>query len=372
MSSYRFFELDSQYSRLKDSLETRFKTIMEHKLFINGPEVQELEQRLADYADVPFAFCVNNGTSALMISLLATGVGPGDEVITTPVSFGATAMAVLILGAVPVFVDVEWDTGLMRADKIEGVITNKTKAILPVSLYGQTCDMDAVNKIASKRDLAVIEDACQSFGALYKGRKSGSLSLLSAVSFFPAKPLGAYGSGGCVLTKDENLAEKIRRIRNYGQSKRFFYESLGLNALMNTFQAAVLLEKLELFDEELALRQKKADKYDKAFQTGYEIEPILIQKDRVSARSYYALKSEKRDLILKEFEKAGRALTVHYPSPLFESPAIKPRCKIHGDPDLARAWTAQILSLPCHAYLKDNEQDEIIKLMRNRDAGFRN
>ncbi|MCZ0932116.1 MAG: DegT/DnrJ/EryC1/StrS family aminotransferase [Oligoflexia bacterium] len=374
MSSYNFFfELDSQYSLLKSSIEDRFKKIIEHKLFINGPEVQELEKKLANYVDVPFAYCANNGTNSLIISLLAVGVKPGDEVITSPLSFGATAMSILILGAVPVFVDIEPETGLMAVNHIESAITKNTKAILPVSLYGQTCDMDAINDIAKKYNLAVIEDACQSFGADYKGKKSGALSLISAVSFFPGKALGAYGNGGCVFTKDKELGKKIRSIRNQGQSKSLFYEFVGINALMDTFQAGVLLEKLKLFDEELRIRQKKADKYDHVFQTGqWEVKPIQVKKDRASAISFYVLKSDKRDQILKEFNKFEKPLPVYYPSPLFDQPAIEPRCKVHGDPQIARSFAEQVFSLPCHAYLKDSDQEDIIQLMRKVNSSLKN
>ena len=373
MPAYNFFELDSQYNLLKDSLLARFQAIMDHKLFINGPEVQELEEKLAKYAGVPFVLCTNNGTSSLIISLLAVGIKQGDEVITTPLSFGATAMSIAFIGAVPVFIDVEQDTGLMRVDKIESAITNKTKAILPVSLYGQACDMDVINNIAKKYGLVVIEDACQSFGGSYKGKKSGSLSLLSAVSFFPAKPLGAYGSGGCILTKSEKIAEKIKKIRNQGQSKRFFYESLGFNALMNTFQAGVLLEKLKFFEDELLLRQEKANKYDRAFQAEAwkNITPLSVRAERISSRSYYVVKSDKREFILNEFEKAGCPLTIHYPAPLFDQPALKSRCRAHEISNLTRRFISQIFSLPCHAYLKENEQDHIIELMKRINAGFR-
>lgn len=371
MSSYKFFELDTQYDILKGSLENRFKQIMEHKLFVNGPEVQELEEQVANYTNVPFAFCTNNGTSSLIISMMAVGIKSGDEVITTPLSFGATAMSIVLTGAVPIFIDIEWETGLMRVDKIESAITEKTKAILPVSLYGQVCDMDYIDGIARKYNLVVIEDACQSFGADYKGKKSGSLSLLSAVSFFPAKPLGAYGSGGCILTKSREIGEKVAKIRNQGQQKRFFYESLGFNALMNTFQAGVLLEKLKLFDKELILRQEKADKYDKAFQTEKtNIDPIIVKKDRVSSRSYYVLKSKKRDKFLEEFKKCGKSLTVHYPIALFDQPALKPFCRVYGDSNLTREFMSQIFSLPCHSYLKESEQNNIIQLIKEINVGF--
>ena len=372
MSSYSFFELDSQYKLIQNSLEKRFKKITEHKLFINGPEVEELEDQLANYANVPFAFCTNNGTSSLIVSLLAIGIQPGDEVITAPVSFGATAMSIRLLGAVPVFLDIALDTGLIKTDSIEKAITKKTKAILPVSLYGQSCDMDPINDIAEKYNLTVIEDACQSFGGLYKGRKIGSLCPISAVSFFPSKPLGAYGSGGCVLTKNKDLADKVKKIRNQGQSQRFFYELIGLNAIMNTFQAVVLLEKFKLFEKELSLRREKADRYDRAFQECKNIKPIQLKNDRLSSRSYYILKSAKRDSILKKFESLGKPLTIHYPSPLFDQPAISAHCKIYGNPDSTRTFTSQVFSLPCHAYLKDKDQEDIIQLMRKVDAGFRN
>ena len=370
---HNFLELNRQQSLLKSSLENRLKKIMEHKLFINGPEVQELEKKLADYAGVPFAYCTSSGTNALIISLLVAGVKPGDEVITSPLSFGATAMSILVLGAVPVFVDIEPDTGLMAVSPIEAAITKNTKAILPVSLYGQTCDMDPINDIAKKHNLAVIEDACQSFGADYKGKKSGSLSLIGSVSFSPIKALGAYGNGGCVFTKDKELGKKIHSIRNQGQSKNFFYEFIGINALMNTFQAGVLLEKFKLFDEELKIRQKKANKYDQVFQTGqWEVKPLQVKKDRASTISFYILKSKKREQILKEFNKFEKPLPIYYPSALFDQPAIKPRCKIHGDPYLARSFAKQVFSLPCHAYLTDKEQDDIIQLMKKANANLEN
>ena len=373
-SLYKFFELDSQYNLLKDSFSARFQKIMDHKLFINGPEVQELEKKLAEYVSAPFAFCTNSGTSSLIISLMSVDIQHGDEVITTPLSFGATAMSIALIGAVPVFIDIEQDTGLMRADKIKAAITKKTKAILPVSLYGQPCDMEAINNIAEQYGLIVIEDACQSFGANYRGKKSGSLSLLSAVSFFPAKPLGAYGSGGCILTKSEKIAKKIKQIRNQGQSKRFFYESLGFNGLMNTFQAGALLEKLKFFEEELLLRQEKANKYNQAFQgeTWKNITPLSVKADRSSSRSYYVLKSDKREFILEGFEKAGWPLTIHYPTPLFDQPALKSRCRAHEISDMTKMFISQIFSLPCHAYLKENEQNHIIELMKKINASSRN
>lgn len=373
MSSYRFFELDSQYEKINAALASRFKSILDHKQFINGPEVQELEEELKKYSGTRFAYGTNNGTSSLIISLIAGGAGEGNEVITSPVSFGATAMSIVLLGAIPVFTDIDERTGLIKPEKIKAAVSKKTKAIMPVHLYGQVCDMNEINAIAKEYNLSVIEDSCQSFGGIYKGKKSGALGLMGAISFFPAKPLGAYGSAGAILTNDEETGEKIKKIRNHGQAKRFYYDSLGFNAVMNTFQAGVILEKLKLFDKELKLRQEKADQYDKAFKDHKgSLELLTVKKDRMSARSYYVLKSLQKDFILNSFKKAGYPLDIHYPSPLFDQPVFKNKCRIAGDPNIARQFTSQILSLPCHAYLDNKHQKKIIQLMREIDAGFRN
>ena len=365
MATYKFLELDTQYNTIKASIEERFKKLLAHKQFINGPEVKELEEKLKEYTSVSYCLATNNGTSSLILSLMAAGIQPGDEVITTPLSFGATAQAIMLAGAIPVFVDIEEDTGLIQASKIEEAVSKKTKALLPVSLYGQTCDMDAINKIAEKHNLFVIEDACQSFGASYKGRKSGSLACVSAVSFFPAKPLGAYGNAGCVLTNSKEMSLKLQKMRHQGQRERFVHEVLGFNALMNSFQAAVLLSKLEVFDEELQQRREKAHRYDCVFkEMEGDIYPLKIKEQRISSRSYYVLRSKKRDKILKAFKKAGPTLPVHYPLPLFDQPAVKSRSRVVGNPDIARRFTSEVFSLPLHAYLQENEQERIIQLLK--------
>lgn len=365
MSTYKFLELDTQYNTIKSPLEERFKKLFKHKQFINGPEVQELEEKLRDYVEVSFVLATNSGTSSLILALMAGGIKPGDEVITSPLSFGATVQAILLTGAIPVFVEIEEDTGLMQAHKIEKAISNKTKTLLPVSLYGQMCDMDAINQIAEKHGLFVVEDACQSFGASYKGKKSGSLASVSAVSFFPAKPLGAYGNAGCVFTNSVEIKKKVQKMRQQGQSKRFFHESLGFNALMNSFQAAVLLSKLEVFEEELKLRRAKASYYDDFFtQMEPEVTPIKVREERISSRSYYVLKSKKRDQVLKIFERAGCPLPVHYPFPLFDQPVVKSQCRVFGDPHIARRFTSEIFSLPLHAYLREEEQERIVQLLK--------
>ena len=365
MPTYKFLELDSQYNTIKASIEERFLKLLQHKQFINGPEVRELERKLKTYANVSHSLATNNGTSSLILALMALKIQAGDEVITSPLSFGATAQAIILTGAVPVFVDIEEDTGLIQADKIEKAISKNTKALLPVSLYGQTCDMDAVNDIARKHGLFVIEDACQSFGASYKGKKSGSLAEISAVSFFPAKPLGAYGNGGCVFTNNKDIYLNLVKMRHQGQGERFFHETPGFNALMDSFQALVLLSKLEVFDWELQQRRKKARAYDSVFKRmAPDVIPIQTKEQRISSHSYYVLKSKKREHILNTFKKAGYILPVHYPLPLFDQPAFKSRSKVFGNPDIARQFTQEIFSLPLHAHLSEDEQEKIVQILK--------
>ena len=363
----RFFELDSQYLLIEDNLNQALKKLFQHKQFIHGPEVLMLEKQLEKYfKDSKYqVLAVNSGTSALICCLMALDLKAGDEIITSPLTFGATALAIKLLGALPVFVDIEKDTGLIKVSSIQKAISSKTKAILPVSLYGQTADMDEINKLAKKYNLKVIEDACQSFGAVYKGGESGALSDLSALSFFPAKPLGAYGNAGCVLTRSKKYVKKIKSIRNNGQSERFFYEYSGFNALMNSFQALVLLEKLKLFRKELKARQKLAFNYDVAFEKlSSDIKIVPVKKDRSSARNYYVLKSRKRNIIMNYFKQAGCPLTIHYPKPLFDYPIFKDRCKVYGNPQAIRRFMGEIFSLPLYPYLKISRQKKIIELLK--------
>ena len=363
--SYRFFELDSQYNLVKEKLKQRLDNLLNHKQFINGPEVLELEKKLENYFPSSYVVATNSGTSALMLALMSLELKVGDEVITSPVSFGATATSILLVGAVPVFVDIEEETGLIDTDSIEQAINEKTRAILPVSLYGQPADMDQINEIAKKYDLKVIEDACQSFGAVYKGRKSGTLSDFSAFSFFPAKPLGAYGNAGCVVTNNREYAEKMKKIRHNGQSKRFVHELLGFNGLMNSFQAAVLLEKLNLFEKELELRQKLANFYDKAFgDLSQDLKYIRVKSDRTSSRGHYVVKCKNRETIMERFHLAGCPLTIHYPIALFDQTVLKDCCKVYGNRSRARQFVSEVFSLPLYPYLSEEDQEKTIHLLK--------
>ena len=240
-----FIDLKTQYQAVKPQIQARIDAVLEHGQYIMGPEVKELEDKLAAFTGAKHCITCASGTEALLMSLMALGIGPDDEIVTTPFTFVATAEVIVLLGAKPVFVDVEPDTGNIDASLIEAKITSKTKAIMPVSLYGQTADMDAINAIAAKRgNLPVIEDAAQSFGATYKGRQSCNLSTIGCTSFFPSKPLGCYGDGGAIFTNDDALAQAMREIRVHGQSQRYVHTRVGVGGRMDTLQCAIVLAKL--------------------------------------------------------------------------------------------------------------------------------
>ncbi|MGV6851180.1 MAG: DegT/DnrJ/EryC1/StrS family aminotransferase, partial [bacterium] len=249
-----FIDLKTQYKALEVEIRQRINNVLEHGQYIMGPEVQELEQKLADYTGAEHCITTASGTEALLISLMALNIKPGDEVITTPFTFIATAEVIVLLGAKPVFVDIKPDTCNINASLIEEKITNKTKAIMPVSLYGQPADMDEINAIADKYNLPVIEDAAQSFGATYKNKKSCNLSTIGCTSFFPSKPLGCYGDGGAIFTSDDDIAKACREIRVHGQSQRYVHTRVGVGGRMDTIQCAVVLAKLERFDWEVEQR----------------------------------------------------------------------------------------------------------------------
>lgn len=251
-----FIDLKSQYKDLHDEVNSRIQSVLNHGQYIMGPEAKELEGKLSEYTGAKHCITVASGTEALLIALMAIGVKPGDEVITTPFSFIATAEVIVLLGAKPVFVDIELDTCNINASLIEAKITNKTIAIMPVSLYGQPADMDEINSIAAKHNLVVIEDAAQSFGASYKGKKSCNLSTIGCTSFFPSKPLGCYGDGGAIFTSDDALAQAMREIRVHGQSKRYVHTRVGVGGRMDTLQCAIVLAKLQNFDWEIEQRAK--------------------------------------------------------------------------------------------------------------------
>jgi UDP-2-acetamido-2-deoxy-ribo-hexuluronate aminotransferase len=363
--SIPFIDLKCQYETLKPQIQARVNSVLEHGQYIMGPEVRELEERLEAYTKAKHCITVASGTEALLIALMALGIKPGDEIITTPFTFVATAEVIVLLGAVPVYVDIEPDTCNIDASKIEAAITPKTKAIMPVSLYGQPADMDEINCVASRYNLTVIEDAAQSFGAEYKGKKSCNLSTIGCTSFFPSKPLGCYGDGGAIFTSDDGLAKAMREIRVHGQEKRYVHTRVGVGGRMDTLQCAIVLAKLERFDWELEMRLKIGTRYN-ALIAGRI--PVVTQRaDRTSVFAQYTVFVENREEIQEKLKSAGIPTAVHYPLPLNEQPAYRHLCCPDCTP-LAKKIAKQVLSLPMGPDLGTEDQDVIVETLARANA----
>ncbi len=361
--SIPFIDLKTQYQALKPRIQARMNAVLVHGQYIMGPEVKELEDKLAAYTGAKHCITVASGTEALLISLMALGIKAGDEIITTPFTFVATAEVIVLLGATPVFVDVEPDTGNINASLIEAAITPKTKAIMPVSLYGQPADMDEINAIATRHgNLAVIEDAAQSFGATYKGKKSCNLSTLGCTSFFPSKPLGCYGDGGAIFTNDDALAQACKEIRVHGQSQRYVHTRVGVGGRMDTLQCAIVLAKLERFDWEVGQRLDIGERYNQLMDEA-SVPRIKQRSDRTSVFAQYTVLSNDREALQKRLSEAGVPTAVHYPVPLNEQPAYKHLCN-GGETPVAKQMAKQVMSLPMSADLDENSQHEILEVLK--------
>jgi UDP-2-acetamido-2-deoxy-ribo-hexuluronate aminotransferase len=359
-----FVDLKAQYAALKTSVDRRIQAVLEHGQFIMGPEVGELEGRLAAYTGAAHCISVASGTEALLIALMALGVGAGDEVITSPFTFVATAEVIALLGAVPVFVDVEPDTANIDVRRIEAALTPKTRAIIPVSLYGQPADMAELNAIAAAHGgVAVIEDAAQSFGATYRGRRSGALSAIGCTSFFPSKPLGCYGDGGAIFTDDPGLAQAMREIRVHGQERRYYHTRVGVGGRLDTIQAAVLLAKLERFDWEIDRRIAVGRSYLEMLAGRNSIELPVVRSDRTCVWAQFTLQTDDRDALLARLKTAGVPTAVHYPVPLHLQPAYRDRCRISGRLANAERLARRVLSLPMHPYLDAAMQQRIVEAL---------
>ena len=354
-----FIDLKTQYQALKPQIQARIDAVLEHGQYIMGPEVKALEDKLAAFTGAKHCITCASGTEALLMSLMALGIGPGDEIVTTPFTFVATAEVIVLLGAKPVFVDVEPDTGNINADLIEAAITPRTKAIMPVSLYGQTADMDAINAIAAKHgNLPVIEDAAQSFGATYKGRKSCNLSTIGCTSFFPSKPLGCYGDGGAIFTNDDVLAQAMREIRVHGQSQRYVHTRVGVGGRMDTLQCAIVLAKMERFEWEVQQRHEIGERYNQRLdQAG--IARIQQRADRTSVYAQYTVMVPNRKALQKRLAEAGIPTAVHYPVPLNEQPAYKHLCCPDCTP-VAQQLAKRVMSLPMSAEITPEQQQHIV------------
>jgi len=356
----QFTDLKTQYAALKSSVDARIQRVLDHGQYILGPEVAELESQLAAFTGSRHCISVASGTEALLIALMALDLKPGDEVITTPFTFAATAEMIVLAGATPVFVDVEADTANIDVSLIEAKITPATRALMPVSLYGQVADMAQVNAIAARHGLAVIEDAAQSFGALYQGRRSCALSTFGATSFFPSKPLGCYGDGGALFTDDDRLAQAAREIRVHGQSARYTHTRVGVGGRLDTIQAAVLLAKLERFDWELQRRALIGARYQALLHRGEpSLELVVVRPDRNSVFAQFTVMVDQRADVMAALKAAGVPTAVHYPKPLNLQPAYAAHCCPDCCPVSSRL-AARVLSLPMSADLSEADQDRVV------------
>ena len=357
----QFIDLKSRHNLISDKINARIQKVMDHGQFILGPEVAELEQKLAEYTGSKHCVTVSSGTDSLLIALMALGIGAGDEVITVPYTWISTAEVIALLGAKPVFVDIRPDTWNMDETLVEASITDKTKAIMPVSIYGQCPDMDAINAIADKYNLPVIEDAAQSFGATYKGKKSCNLSTIGSTSFFPSKPLGCYGDGGALFTNDDELAEKFRWIRVHGQERKHHHPILGLNGRMGTIQAAIILEILEVFPQEVARRHEIGERYDTGLANLKGIDTPSTGEDNTSVYAQYTILSEKREKIQQSLKVRDIPSVSYYSVPLHLQPVFKNLGHKEGDFPFAEKVANHCLSLPMSPYLSEEDQSQVIE-----------
>ncbi len=362
----QFIDLKAQYTALKSEIDAAIQQVLNHGQYIMGPEVAQLEHQLAALVGVPHCITVSSGTEALLIALMALGVQAGDAVITSPFTFAATAEVIALLGAVPVFVDVEPGTCNLNPALVEAAITPRTKAIMPVSLYGQVADMAELNAIAARHALPVVEDAAQSFGASYQGQRSCGLSTFGATSFFPSKPLGCYGDGGALFTADAALAQAAREIRIHGQSARYTHSRVGVGGRMDTLQCAVLLAKLPRFEWELARRRALGERYAQGLAglvAQGRLRLLAVRPDRDCVWGQYTVfvpqGAAQRQQLQAALQEAGVPTAVHYPRPLHQQAAYARFAPAGGCP-VAEAVAQQVMSLPMSPDLSEADQDQVI------------
>ncbi len=348
-----FANLQKHYQLYKDEIDQAIHAVLDKSNYIMGNEVTELEASLQSFTGAEHAITCSSGTDALLLAMMALDIKPGDEVITTPFTFIATAETIAFLGAIPVFVDIDEETYNIDPSKIEAAITDRTKAIIPVSLYGQPADMDAIQAVADKHSLKVIIDGAQSFGSTYKGKTDSNLGDISTTSFFPAKPLGCFGDGGAVFTNNEELAIKMKSLRLHGQSKRYHHKYIGMGGRLDTIQAAVLNVKLKYYDKDLKLRQDVARKYDALLSDKYDTP--FIQNETTSAYAQYSIRVQNRDEVQARLKEKGIPTAVHYPMPLHLQEAFDYLGYKKGDFRVSEKVSSEIMSLPMNPFLTDKE-----------------
>ncbi len=359
----QFIDLKKQYKLIETDILRSIQAVLEHGQYIMGPEIKKLEQELAAFLNIKHVIVNSSGTDALLMALLALEIKPGDEIITSPFSFFATAEVISLCQAKAVFVDIDSLSYNIDASKIENKITAKTKAILPVSLYGQCADMNAINQLAKRYNLAVIEDAAQSFGGQYQGAYSGALSTIGCTSFFPSKPLGGYGDGGACFTNDDELAERLLEIRIHGQNERYCHRRIGINGRMDTIQAAILLEKMKLFPQEIQLRQQVAGRYEQLLKGIVKTPTILPGNTSIYAQ--YTIEVPHRELFQKQMQALGIPTAVHYPICMHEQQALAYLGYQKGDFPLAEQASRQVVSLPMHPYMTLEEQQRVAEAVKS-------
>lgn len=350
----RFIDLATQQAKIRAEVDARIKRVLDHGQYILGPEVDELEQRLANYTGARHAISVASGTDALVMALMALEIGQGDDVITTPFTFAATAEAVCLVGARPVFCDIEPDTFNIDPQKLAACITPNTRAIIAVDIFGQCADYGAINTIARKHGLAVIADAAQSFGASSGGIRVGALCHITTTSFFPAKPLGGYGEGGAVFTNDDKLADALREIRIHGQNAEYRYARVGINGRLDTLQAAVLLAKLDIFDDELARRDAVAKNYERLLAD--KVRTPVLRAGNTSAWAQYTIRVRERERIQQALQAVGIPSRIYYPEPVHRQPAYAQDVSLPVTEQAAK----EVLSLPMHPYLTIEDQERVV------------
>lgn len=351
-----FIDLKTQQALIKDKIDANIQRVMAHGQYILGPEVAELEEKLAAFVGAKYCVSVANGTDALQIAQMTLGIGPGDEVITPGFTYIATAETVALLGAKPVYVDVDPSTYNLDPQLLEAAITPRTKAIIPVSLYGQCADFDAINAIAARYGIPVIEDAAQSFGATYKSKRSCNLSTIACTSFFPSKPLGCYGDGGAIFTNDDELAKVMCQIARHGQDRRYHHIRVGVNSRLDTLQAAILLPKLEIFPCELEQREQVALQYGCLLKAANIAAPY-VEPYNVSAWAQYTVQVDDRDAVQQRLKLTGIPTAVHYPIPLNKQPAV---ADAEAHLPVGDAIAQHVMSLPMHPYMAIEDQEKIV------------
>ena len=358
----QFIDLHAQNQKIRESLNHRFNQVFAHCRYIMGPEVAELEQRLANYVGVKHCISVSSGTTALLAAMLALEIDSGDEVITSPFSFISPMELTVLLRAKPVLVDIDPDTYNIDVNKLEAAITPKTKAIIPIDIFGQCADYDVINEIAARHGIPVIQDAAQSFGATYKSCNACGLTAIGCTSFFPSKPLGCYGDGGAVFTDDNALAKRMRQLCNHGQDARYHHTTLGFNGRLDTLQAAVLLAKMDIFDEEVALRQEVAKRYDQLLQGVIKI-PVIASFN-TSVYAQYTIEVDNRDEVCKVLAEEGIPTAIHYPVPLHKQPVFADKDVVFGDLSVAERAAGRVVSLPFYPYLSIDDQSQVVRKLR--------